>query len=645
MERVADRPSSAPVLRCLACLFVLQATSGSWAQSLLHRKVSVQAEQVRLSTALGLVAQEGGFKLSYNAAALPVDSLVDVSLTDVQADAALQALAPAHMRWKESGSHVILIDSRSDKRRIRIEGRVVDAASGIGISKATVYAVEEREAITTAGDGGFALEASSEQSRIAVMVARATYHDTLVFARPDGSLGTIALRKRDVLERIDPRCELERCEVEEIGMTRLLVPADRMQQAANIEGERRRIQASLWPSVSTNGPLNGAMVNRYSFNLIAGYARGLEGVELGVGANIERNDVNGLQVAGMANLVGGDAKGLQVGGFHNHVMRSVRGVQIAGFGNTVWDTLTGVQIAGGVNAVRGGMTGTQIAGALNLATRDVDGVQVAGAVNVTVRDVNKTQAAGALNYGRNVRGTQFAGGVNVALGSVGGGQVATAMNYARIVDGGQVAAGINIAIDTVRGGQVGVLNVARAVKGGQVGILNFSDTISGASIGILSFAWRGYHRLDAVYTTECPLSVQLRTGTRAFHNIIGYSPPVLPEGRWGILYGFGFEPRIGRQTFIDIDFTAEQIVEQREWVDAVNILGRFSVRYSLLTTRSFALTVGPVLNLLATDWRDELSGDYRSAIAPEQPPVQWRDGSTVFNGWFGGIVVGAGLRF
>ncbi len=627
-----------------AALALMLVLCGAQAQSLLQRHVTVHAERVRLATVLSLVAQEGGFRLSYNAAAIPVDSLVNVNAEDTRVEEVLRALIPARMAWKESGSHLILIDARTARRKVRIAGRVVDAASGEAIAKATVYAVEERQAVSTSADGGFMLEASTEHARVAVMVARATYHDTLVYAGSDGAIGTIALQRRGVLERIDPRCELERCEVEEIGMARLLVPTDRMQQAANIEGERRGIQASLWPAISTNGPVNGAMINRYSFNLLAGYARGLEGVELGVGANIERNDVIGLQVAGMANLVGGDAKGLQIAGFHNHVMRSARGVQIAGFGNTVWDTLTGAQIAGGVNAVRGGMTGTQIAGALNLATRDVNGVQVAGAVNVTVRDVNKTQVAGALNYGRHVRGTQFAGGANVALGRVGGGQIAGALNYARDVTGGQVAAGMNLAVDTVRGGQVGVFNLARVVQGGQVGIVNFSDTISGASVGILSFAWRGYHRLDAVGTAELPFSIQLRTGTRAFHNIIGYSPSVRADGRWGFLYGFGFEPRVGEKRFTDIDLTAEQVVEQREWVDAVNILGRFSIRYSLVSTRRFALTFGPVINVLSSDWRDPESGAHLSALPPAEPWNAWVIGDTRVSLWPGAIAA-AGLHF
>jgi hypothetical protein len=68
------------------------------------------------------------------------------------------------------------------------------------------------------------------------------------------------------------------------------------------------------------------------------------------------------------------------------------------------------------------------------------------------------------------------------------------------------------------------------------------------------------------------LSLQFRTGTRSFHNILGYSPSVTPDGRWGFLYGFGFEPRVGKHGFLNIDLTAEQVVEQEEWVDAVNIL-------------------------------------------------------------------------
>jgi hypothetical protein len=614
------------------------------AQSILKRNVTVHAHQVRLSEALSLVARDGHFKLSYNAAMVKADSIVSIAVTGT-VDHVLHQLLGEGIAIKESGEHIILLDQRGAKRKFAITGVVRDAASGSPLPQATAYAVNERAATASGADGRFTLDVTAQRERIAVLISRSTYHDTIVYANGNGDLGNIGLRPRDRLDRLEPICLQDRCSVEEVGAARLLVPKGHMAQAANLEfTERRRFQASLWPSIGTNGPLSGTVVNQYSFNFLAGYAYGLEGFEVGVGVNIERSYVNGMQAAGLANLVGGDNKGVQIAGVHNHTMHSLEGVQIGGFANTVWDTLSGVQIAGGVNVVRGGMKGTQIAGAINVATADVNGVQVAGGLNVTLRDVRKTQAAGALNYGRNVSGAQVAGGINVALGNVGGGQVAGAINYARDVTGGQVGFGVNVAVDTVRGGQIGVLNFGRIVRGGQVGILNFSDTITGASIGILSFAWRGYHRFDVVTNDVMPLSLHLRTGTRGFHNILGYSPSVTSDGRWGFLYGFGTEPRLGKWGFLNIDLTGEQVVEQEEWVDAVNILGRLSLSAGINLNKMLVLSGGPVLNMLVSDWRDPDTNAPLSALPPGTPPLQWRSGATEITGWYGWRA-SLGLRF
>lgn len=627
----------------LVLVFVLLGT-GTFAQSILKRNVAVRAQHVRLSEALSLVARDGHFKLSYNAAMVKADSIVSVSANGT-VDNVLRGLLGEGIAIKESGEHIILLDQRSARRKLTITGLVQDAATGSPIPQATVYAVKERDATASDANGRFDLEVTAQRERIAVLISRSTYHDTIVYASANGDVGRVGLRPREQLDRMEPICLQNRCSVEEVGVTRLLVPRGYMAQAANLEfTDWRKFQASLWPSVSTNGPISGTVVNQYSFNFLAGYSRGLEGFELGVGVNIERSYVNGMQVAGLANIVGGDTKGVQIAGIHNHTMHSLEGVQIGGLANTVWDTLSGVQLAGGVNVVRGGMKGTQIAGAFNLATADVNGVQVAGGLNVTLRDVHKTQAAGALNYGRNVSGAQVAGAVNIALGTVGGGQVAGAINYARDVTGGQVGFGVNVTVDTVRGGQVGVLNFGRMVRGGQVGILNFSDTITGASIGILSIAWRGYHRFDVGTNDVMPLSLQVRTGTRGFHNILGYSPAATADGRWGFLYGFGTEPRLGEWGFLNIDLTAEQTVEQPEWVDAVNILGRFSLSLGINLNRTFVLSGGPVLNMLVSDWRDPETGAHLSKLPPGTPPLQWRSGDTEITGWYGWRA-SLGLRF
>jgi hypothetical protein len=310
----------------------------------------------------------------------------------------------------------------------------------------------------------------------------------------------------------------------------------------------------------------------------------------------------------------------------------------------VWDTLTGVQVAGGVNVVKGGMLGVQVAGFANVTTQNCDGAQVSGGCNITVKDVRKSQITGGMNYGRNVSGAQVAGVLNVASGTVEGGQIAGAMNCARQVTGGQVAGVLNVVVDTVKGGQIGVLNFARICEGGQVGIFNFSDTIMGSSVGLLSFAWRGYHRFDVSTTDVLPLTLAFRTGTRHFHNILSWSPPVDAEERWGFAYGVGTELRVGKHGAMDIDLTVEHVNERKRFIYATNLLTRFSAQYTYTIGRHFLLSAGPSFNLHTSDWRKPATGDFNSSIAPRNALFEQFDGNTRLQGWLG-FRAGLGVRF
>ena len=509
-----------------------------------------------------------------------------------------------------------------------------------------MYEVRENNAVRTDGTGGFILEASGKRDPTPLVLACNGFRDTVVYVLRNGDPATFTLRPVERLDRMEVRCMNERCvTVEELGLARLLVPSDQMLQAANLgSGETRNWQFSVIPSVGTNGDIAGAVVNRFSFNLFAGYAGGLDGFELGGLANLERRDVKGAQIAGLANLVGRDTRGVQVAGVMNHTLRSVEGAQVAGLVNTVWDTLSGAQVAGGINVVKGGMLGTQVAGVGNVTTQDCDGAQVAGAFNLTVKDVRKTQVAGAFNFGSNVSGAQVAGAFNLARGGVGGGQVAGAMNLAREVTGGQVSGGLNFALDTVRGGQIGVVNMARVVVGSQIGIVNLSDTIAGVSIGFFSFARRGYHRLDAEYRDVIPLTLAFRTGTRGFYNIFSWSPPVASDESWAFGYGFGAEPRIGKHGSLNIEVTADHMNEQAKWIDAVNILGRFTVAYGYMFGKHIVLSAGPAFNVLVSDWRDPVTQENLSALPPSDLLIKQTNRHMDLSAWLG-YRVGLGVRF
>lgn len=735
-------------------------TSSAIAQSALDRRVTIHAEQVRLSQALELVAKDAAFKLSYNAAVVPMDSVVSINAVEQPVDRVLRGLLPKRTQWKMSGQHLIITGEAGARHRFNSRGRVVDASSGAPIPRASILDVQRGNVTGSGPSGDFSVEISGELERTPLRIARQGYRDTVVYVPRNGDAGRVALSPLTRLEYIEPICLYDRCGVEDLGVAKLLVPEDRLQQNANLGGgERRNVQLSLVPTVSTNGALAASIVNRASFNVVGGYARGVDGAEISGGFSLLSENMTGAQISGAVNLVGGRTRGVQVSGGINHTMGSLYGLQFAGAANTVWDTLSGVQVAGGVNVVKRGMHGTQMAGAVNVTLGDMDGVQVAGGVNVAHGAVRRSQVSGGANYARSVQGAQVSAGANVSLGDVGGGQVGFGANYAGSVSGGQVSFGANVVpgevsggqvgfglnyahrvtggqfsfganvvpgavsggqvafglnyahrvtkgqfsfganivpgtveagqvafglnyahhvtngqfsfganivpgkaeggqvgfglnyannvkggqftfganvvADTAEGGQVGVLNYARRALGVQVGILNLSDTLAAGAVGLLTISRTGYHRADVVANDVMPFGIQVRTGTRGFHNILGFSPPTTPDGRWGFLYGFGSEPRLGKRWVLNIDLTGEQVVEQHDWVNAVNILGRFSISPGVYFSDRFLLFAGPVLNALFSNLRDRDTGAYTSTLPPGDPLFTGHMDVTRISGWIG----------
>ncbi len=115
-------------------------------------------------------------------------------------------------------------------------------------------------------------------------------------------------------------------------------------------------------------------VRSFSFGLVNGTS-GIEGVELGMAANLTDGDVSGLQLSAGVNVVTGRLHGVQGAGALN-VATSMEGVQL-GAVNVLSGPSVGIQ-AGTVNLANE-LVGTQL-GTVNLAN-EVDGAQL-GLANV-----------------------------------------------------------------------------------------------------------------------------------------------------------------------------------------------------------------------------------------------------------------------
>jgi hypothetical protein len=156
----------------------------------------------------------------------------------------------------------------------------------------------------------------------------------------------------------------------------------------------RSVQFSLVPGLSTNGPLNSQIENKFSVNILGGYSAGLDGVELGGLFNIDQKNVTGFQAAGIVNIAG----------------HRVTGMQAAGIGNVDLDSIKGAQAAGIFNSATS-VIGAQAAGIFNFS-KPVNGIQAAGIFN-SASTVKGAQLAGVFNSTRHLKGLQL-GLINIA---------------------------------------------------------------------------------------------------------------------------------------------------------------------------------------------------------------------------------------
>ena len=279
-------------------------------------------------------------------------------------------------------------------------------------------------------------------------------------------------------------------------------------------------------------------VPHLSFNLLAGYYAKLEGFELGGLANLEAEEVYGVQFAGLTNIVGGN----------------VRGFQAATGLNLARTNLKGLQAALGANIVAESVEGFQGAYGFNLAGSNLDGFQVSMMANIVDGHVEGLQGSYGFNLARgDLKGLQVSRGANIAGGSVRGFQGAYGLNLGHDIHGLQVSA-LNIAHGHVGGTQIGVINIARNMTGFQLGVVNISASNTGTSVGLFSFAKsQSLHpRLWASDTESVNLG--MRFGSSRSYNLLLISAQQDSDPiRWSYGIGMGGHTPLSRRFFMNID--------------------------------------------------------------------------------------------
>ena len=279
-------------------------------------------------------------------------------------------------------------------------------------------------------------------------------------------------------------------------------------------------------------------VPHLSFNLLAGYYAKLDGFELGGLANLQTEEVYGVQIAVLTNVVGGN----------------VKGVQAAAGLNLARTDLKGLQVALGGNIVPGNVEGFQAAYGLNLAGSNLDGIQISAAANIVDGYVEGAQGSYGFNIARgDLKGLQVARGANVAGGSVRGFQGAFGLNLGSDIYGLQLSA-LNIAHGRVGGTQIGVINIARSMTGYQLGVVNISGSNTGTSIGLFSFA-KSKPLHPRVWTSDTEnITVGLRFGSSQSYNLLlaGAQQDSDPM-RWSYGIGMGGHTALSERVFMNVD--------------------------------------------------------------------------------------------
>lgn len=481
-----------------------------------------------------------------------------------------------------------------------ITGYIYNAQDSSVVANASIYVKQTRHSAQTNDYGFFSLSYSNKLPSISVSFARENYYDsTLVIYNK---------QKQEVVLYLYPRYPKKDSVVETVLIPEskdsvivgtkkdtVLVPQKRFfsdfwKPLKTFNTNLKNISDTLFsdfaislvPYVNTNRLLSINTVNKISFNVIAGYSKGVRAFELGGVLNIDNGDVGYAQIAGVANIVSGHVEGAQAAGIMNFNNQSMKGAQVAGV----------------ININRGNVNGVQVAGVGNISSKTTDGVQLAGIFNTSGRQTTGVQLSGIVNATRSLKGVQLTGIANMT-DTLKGVQVSGLINLSGQMQGVQLAS---------------VFNRAAYVNGVQFGLFNVADSSSGVSVGLFNYVRKGYHKLE-INTDELLFgNISFGTGTQKLYTIftagINYAQPTLVTYGYGLGTGFTIKKNLGFSATV----VAQQIQHTEDGLFRSNLLGRAYVGLEYKCHPKFRIGLGPTLNIYTPNTSEVANSDLLNDI-------------------------------
>jgi hypothetical protein len=584
-----------------------------------ERLVNIDCSNKRTDEVLRDIARQAKFEFAWDARLFDPAKPVTLHAQQVTVRKAISLIFGPSITFRVQGNYVVLVAAAppvaavpppAKKKEVTLSGYVIDPDNYV-IAHTSIYDSVSLAATLSNQIGYYELTIDAGSQPVRIKVSREKYVDTFLVVVPSSSMTKdIVMRKipppvfiapvavDSLPAAADTMAQARRRRIENIPFLDSLIGFEHIMQSKNLtETLRRNGQVSLLPFVSTNGMMGGAVSNKFSLNVIGGFTGGTSIAELGGVFNIDRGDVQWVQVAGAFNVVEGNTRGLQLSGGTNINFGTMKGMQLTGGANFLFDTLSGVQMAGGCNFIYGAVKGFQIAGGANVAAGNLDGMQLSGGANITHGKMNRLQLSGGLNYAKQVSGMQVAGGLNVCT-------------------------------DTLRGVQVAVLNVAHEVRGVQVGVVNCTRSCEdGVPVGLISIVTTGMHEVEAASSGRGYVNFAVRTGTKKFYNVLnfGFDPDYPDHVLWSFGYGIGHRFNIHPKFDVGVDLTVHHL-NTGNFSAYTNEWAQLSWTAEWRPARPFAIAAGPVLHYYITGAAEnELARFQQAPVFTGHPAEGFRD--------------------
>lgn len=593
-------------------LFLLFSFSTFGKGSILDKVISVQIKSTPVKQILKYIEEVGKVKFSYNPELVNEKKVVTLNIVNKSIRFGLNLIFDNKFRFKEVGQHIVLLEKEVKKKgldktnsNIIFIGSVKNQYDGLPIAGASVYDIDSRIATLTDKNGKYHLSIPNSQKSRSLYFSKKGYRQFVIVLKTDENIelaNEISLiPKEPGIEKISPH-EVSKIPqtFEERALSGYFVSYETYTHNENLSeiNETRMAQISFIPSLSIGSNLstNGLITNHFSLNILSGYSKGIQGLEIGGILNIVKEEMNGVQIAGISNLVGGNVNGLQIGGIANLNKSHFNGFQISSITNINGGYTYGVQFTGIGNYVHGGFKGLQIGGITSAVSKDLFGVQINGLASVVKGGFIGVQISGLINSSiKNSYGFQLAGLQNVARHNLYGGQISCISNFAH---GGrnflQITGLVNFAAKNSGLQLAGGINRAKENNGLQIGLINTSRTSKGIALGLINFVWKGYHKTELSFNEITPLNLTFKSGVKRLYNTYHIGVKLLDRPYYIAGIGLGTYFELNDKMKMNIDLSIKVPFKEQIHINSQYYTSSFTVDYEF--SKYFTVFMGPTFN-------------------------------------------------